>query len=524
MKTPVALVLFAAAAMGALAAPGIPERPLDVAELQPLVSNGDPNEALRRIDGALERDPDNARLLYNRGVAAYAAGLFGDSLVSFDRAETGGGRKIARLSRFQKGNAEYRLGDAARAGNLDETISHWKQALENYHDLLKENPGDEKARANHEFVKARLLEILLKDAERHAQAAQDPRANTTQKVEQLRNAFEKYHEATQVAPENTQAKEGEQKTREQLAQALAKEGKRLASLPLQARFNPREPALPDFDTRPLEEGVGMLEDANRLAPEQPEIKKDLDQAKEKLADADVQRANRYMELEERTPWAREKLAVLRMGRELAEKALDQVPNYKPAEQTRDEINRRLARVHEDEGDVQVQQAQTPNLEQQTMALSQALDHYQQANDLQPNQSQMPQKMQQTQAALAKALEKLADKLMQSPKGKEALEQAIARLEGADQALNELQGLQPSKETQSKSEQVGQQLDGLRQQAAKKGQKPGPPGEGQPMIPGQGQQQQQMMMQGPPMDSRPKINTPGQKGEWNSKAMNSGKDY
>ena len=98
MKTPVAVVLLAVAALGALAAPGLPERSLDVAELQPLVSNGDPNEALRRIDAALERDPDNARLLYNRGVAAYAAGQFGDSMVSFDRAETGGGRKIARLS------------------------------------------------------------------------------------------------------------------------------------------------------------------------------------------------------------------------------------------------------------------------------------------------------------------------------------------------------------------------------------------------------------------------------------------
>ena len=113
--------------------------------------------------------------------------------------------------------------------------------------------------------------------------------------------------------------------------------------------------------------------------------------------------------------------------------------------------------------------------------------------------------------------------MQAPKGQEAIEQAIARLEGADQALNELQGIQPSKETQAKSEQVGQQLEGMRQKAAKQGQKPGQEGQPQPM-PGQNGQGQQMVMQGPPMDTRPRINTPGQKGEWNSKAMSAGRDY
>ncbi|KAB2662734.1 MAG: hypothetical protein DVB31_11270 [Verrucomicrobia bacterium] len=523
MKTSLATVAALAVALGAVAAPAFGPRALDVAELQPLVSGGDPAEALRRIDAALEHDPDNARLLYNRGVAAYASGQFGDSLVAFDRAETGGSRKIARLARFQKGNAEYRLGDAMRRNNLDETIAHWKQSLEDYRDVLKESPGDEKTVANHEFVKARLLEILMRDAAKHAKAAQDPRNSTAEKVDHLRNAFDKYRDASQIDPRSQEAKDGEKQSREQLAQALAKEGQRLANQPLQPRFNPREPALPDYDTRPLEEGVGMLEDANRLVPEQPEIKKDLDQAKEKLADADVQRAKRYMELEERTPWAREKLAVLRMGRELTEKALDQVQNYKPAEETRDEINRRLAQVHEDEGDAQSQLAQHANLEQQAMSLSQALDHFQQANDLQPAQSQLPPKIKKTSEQLAKALDKLADKLMQSPKGQESLEQGIARLEGADQALNELQGLQPSKETQAKSEQVSQQLDGMRQKAAQQGQKPGPDGQPQ-LVPGQNGPGGQMVMQGPPMDTRPRINTPGMKGEWNSRAMNAGKDY
>ncbi len=497
-------------------------RRLDMAELQPLVSGGKAAEALQQLEAALEKDPDNARLLYNHGIAAYAAGRLEDALVSFDRAETAGRGKIATLAKFQKGNAEFRLGDSARRNNLDETIARWKQSLDNYKDALKDTPDDPRSMENYKFVRGRLLNLLLEDARKHQQKSKDPVNSPSQKIENLRNAFEKFTDASQIDPESKEAAQGEQETREQLARELAKEGKRLADQPLRQRFNPREPALPDFDTKPLEEGVGMLEDADRLKPKDAQIQKDLADAKQKLADADVQRAQRYMELEERTPWTREKLAVLRMGRELAEKALDQVPNYKAAEETRDEINKRLAQIHEEEADALREQAPQMNLEQQTMALSQALDHLQQANELQPNQPQLPPKIQDTQERLANSLEKLADRLMQNPKFQESMEQQMARLEGADQALNELMGLKPSPETQQKSEQVGEQLDGLRQKAAEKGEKPGEQGQPMPM-PG-GQMGQMPFQMGPPMDQRPRINTPGAKGEWNSKAMNSGKDY
>ena len=495
---------------------------LDIPALQSMVESGKHAEALNALDAALQRDPDNPRLLYNHGVAAYAAGRLEDSLVSFDRAESSGNRRIAALARFQKGNAEFRLGEAARGANLDETISRWKQSLDNFKDALKENPGDPRSQDNYRFVRQRLLSLLLQDAKRHKDKAADLANSTGQRIENLRNAFDKFADARQIDPESKEAQQGEQESRDQLARELAKEGKRLADQPLRPRFNPREPSLPDYEVKPLEEGVGMLEDADRLKPKDPDIQRDLADARQKLANADVEKARRYMEIEERTPWTREKLAILRMARELTEKALDQVPGHKPAEQARDEINRRLAQVHEEEADALAQQAPMFNQEQQAMALSQALDHYQQANELQPNQPQLPPKMQKTQDQLVNALEKLADKLMKQPGFKESLEQQIARLEGADQALNELMGLQPSPDAQQKSEQVGQQLDGLRQAAAQQGQKPGQDGQPMPM-PG-GQQGFMPMNAGIPMDQRPRINTQGAKGEWNSRAMNAGKDY
>ena len=160
------------------------------------------------------------------------------------------------------------------------------------------------------------------------------------------------------------------------------------------------------------------------------------------------------------------------------------------------------------------------MEQQAQELSEALDHFQQASELQPQQKQLPQKAQKTQQKLEQALEQLGDKLMKKPGGEESPEGEVTRLEGAEQALNELQGLKPSEKTATKGEQVGKELGEARQKMAKRGKKPG---EGE--EPGQGESGQkpggppQNNLQSMPMDTPPRLDTPGAKGQYQSPAMN-----
>ncbi|MFM7100572.1 MAG: tetratricopeptide repeat protein [Verrucomicrobiota bacterium] len=500
-----------------------PATAADHRALQDQILTGQAPLALQELEKALAADPDNPRLLYNHGLAAYAAGRFDEALVSFDRAEYGGQPRIARLARFQKGNTEYRLGQAARQANLDETIARWRQSLDNYKELLKSNPADRRGEDNFNFVRRSLLDLLLTDARRHLQTAQAPNLPAPRRLEELRNSFQKFSEAKELDPSSPEAAAGEQRSRDQLAQELARQGRQLAEAPLRTRPNFREPTLPDFDTAPLEEGVGMLRDAQVLKPADPAIRKSLADAQRKLADAQNLKARSYMALEERVAWTREKLALLRMAREVVEKALDEVPDHRPAQQTREEINDRLARIHEEEADALAEQSAHSPLEQQAMQLNQAVDHYQQAQELNPGNKELPPKTQRTENKLADALSKLADKLMQG-RPNESSEQQVARLEGADQALSQLQGLRPGPEVDAKAQQVGQQLDALRQSMGRKGSpEDGEPGEDGPPQPSP-QAGQQMSQFGPPMDSRPKINTPGAKGAWQSQAMNSGRDY
>jgi len=135
---------------------------------------------------------------------------------------------------------------------------------------------------------------------------------------------------------------------------------------------------------------------------------------------------------------------------------------------------------------------------------------------------LPQKAQQTQQKLEQALEKLGDKLMKKPGGEESPEGEVTRLEGAEQALNELQSLKPSEKTAKKAQQVGEQLGEARQKMAKKGKQPGGKDEEET---GQGESGKkpggppQNNLQSMPMDAPPRLDTPGVKGPYQSPAMN-----
>lgn len=491
---------------------------LDIVALQNLVTNGQASVVLEKLAAALDRDPHNARLLYDHGVAAYAAGQYEDALVSLDRAEALGRSRVARKARFQKGNAEFKLGEATQKTNLEETIARWRESLRQFATLIRDS-NDPEPQANFDYVRHRLMTVLLSDAKRNLDEANRPNAPLVQKLEKLRNAFERYTAAQETDPSNAEAQAGEQESRNQLADALMKEGTRKSQTTRLVQPRPNEAPIPRPDFKEIEEGVAMIEDAAQLRPDDPEITEALEQSKERLADALTFNARILMAQELQMPWPKEKLAVLRMAKEQVEKALDKVPEHRPAQETLEAVNRRLAQVMEDQADQLADQADHHSLEQKTQMLSHALDFYQQAGELQPEQSQLQQKADQTQDRLEDALERLADRLMQQPR-QESLEQQAARLEGAEQALSQLMGLEPSEGTEGKLREVGEQLDGVRQQLAEQGKQPMPfPGGQQPQM---AQQPQGPM--GPPMDAPPKVNTPGAKGAWQSPLMNRAQDY
>ncbi len=497
---------------------------VDVPALQQRLARGQSAEVWQELDQAVARDPDNPRLLYNRAVAAYASGRFEEALLDLDRVETSRLKPLVAKARFQKGNADFRLGLGALAQDAEAAISRWKQSIASYDALLKENPRHADAEKNREQVRRLLLEALLKRAEEHLQKGQQPARVADERIQALRNALDQFHEASELKPEGAQAqqaREGEAKAKDLLARALADEGTRKTLANSMVMPKPNEAQVPQVDLAQVREGVSMLEDANALKPDEPEYAQQLERGRERLADALVRQAQIYQMIEPRIPRVDDQLGILRMGLELTEQALEQKPNHAQAREVQEQIKQRLAQIHEQQGDQLTQQSENASLEQQSQQLSQALDHFQQATELQPQQPQLPQKADQAQQRLEQTLEQLADQLMKKPGGQESPEGEVTRLEGAEQALNELQSLKPSDKTAQKAQQVGQQLGEARQKLARKGKEPGGEEEGsQPSKAGQkpgGPPQNNL--QSMPMDAPPKLDTPGAKGRYMSPAMN-----
>ncbi|MEP6663751.1 MAG: hypothetical protein ABJC04_08815 [Verrucomicrobiota bacterium] len=493
----------------------------EIETLQQSLDQGHADKVIEALNAALQNDSENPHLLYNRAVALYAAKKFDEALVDLDLVENSRFRSLANKARFQKGNAEFQLGLTQEKSDAESTVAHWKQSLANYKTLLKEQPGHDDAKKNHEKVRQLLLQLLLKLAQENLQRGQEPARPPEQRIAALRAAMEQFHDAREMDPPNETARQGEERARDLLADLLADEGTRKTLTNRMIFSAPNEGALPRPDIPQIQEGVNMLEDARDLKPQDKNIAEQLQQGRQRLADALTFQAGIYFNMEPQLQRFDEKQALLRMAMEALEKALEQVPDHQRAKELMEEVKKRLAAVHEQQGDQEMQQSENAEVEQQAQQLSQALDHFQQASDLQPQQSQLPVKAQQAQEKLENALGKLADKLMQQP-GAESMEEAIARMEGALQALNELQGLKPSEQTAQNARQVGGQLEALRQMLAMSN-KPGKGRNEKGSTQSQGDKETDAVIT--PMDAPPRFDTTGTRGKYRSSALNrSLRDY
>lgn len=483
----------------------------DVSELQGRLEAGKAEEVRVLLSHAIKDDPKNPHLLYNRAVALYALGKYDEVLVDLDLVEESQRKELVKKAQFQKGNAQYRVGVVNLEKDVELTLARWRQAIQEYGEVLKADAGNREASRNQAHVRRRMFELLLKMGGKNLETAEKTRTLQT-KIDNARAAMEQFHEATEMDQQNEPAKQGEERARDLLANALANEGERKTMATNMVAAARNEPPIPRPDTKRIQEGVDMLEDARDLKPKDEAIAQKLEQGRDRLADALTQQAQIYQRMEPRIPRVDEKLGILRMGMELLEKALGERPNHEMAQQTLEQVKQCLAEIHEQEGDQLEQRSERASLEQQAQDLSNALDHFQQGAELQPQQPQLPQKAQRAQSKLEQALEQLGDKLMQPKKG-ESLDQQVMRMEGASQAFNELESLKPTPQVSEKARAASEELEKLRQQLAEKGKQPQP-----------GQQQGLAMMPpqndaGVPMDSPPKLDTKARNGRYQSGAMN-----
>jgi Ca-activated chloride channel family protein len=128
----------------------------------------------------LQRKPDDSRLQYNAGDAAYQAKNFEEAVKHFSAAAAAPDLKLQEQAYYNLGDSLYRMGEEETdAQKKSET---WEQSAKQFESALKLNAKDPDAQFNLDLVRKR-LEELKKQQEQSKQQSKDQK-NDQNKPEQ----------------------------------------------------------------------------------------------------------------------------------------------------------------------------------------------------------------------------------------------------------------------------------------------------------------------------------------------------
>jgi Ca-activated chloride channel family protein len=121
---------------------------------------GDYKDALNEYERLLEKKPDDPRLHYNAGAAAYQAKKYDKAIKQFSDATAAQNLELQQMAYYNLGNAQFRLGESE--SDPQQKMGNWQDAVKNFDSALKLNPKDADAKYNRDFVQ-HALDKLKKD-------------------------------------------------------------------------------------------------------------------------------------------------------------------------------------------------------------------------------------------------------------------------------------------------------------------------------------------------------------------------
>jgi len=108
---------------------------------------------------ALARSPEDVKLQYNLGVAAYKSGDFSKAGDALDRSLHSDHLDLQENAYYDLGNVLYRVGQESAAKKPEVATDKWKKSIASYESALKLNPKDQDAVFNRDLVKRRLAAL-----------------------------------------------------------------------------------------------------------------------------------------------------------------------------------------------------------------------------------------------------------------------------------------------------------------------------------------------------------------------------
>lgn len=146
-------------------------------------ANGDFPVASEFYNQALKKNPDDPRLQYNAGTAAYKNNLYEDAITFFQQALQSEDLGLQEQTYYNLGNALFKRGEELLPQDPGQTEKLWQQSLDAYAGSLKLRQQGVDAQENRDMVSKR-LEELKKQQEQQAKQQQEKQQETNDQKQQ----------------------------------------------------------------------------------------------------------------------------------------------------------------------------------------------------------------------------------------------------------------------------------------------------------------------------------------------------
>lgn len=516
----VALVLFAAAAMLprrrpipatdrrgiapaiaalavalAIAPPAGAQEPSRAAE--DMVRAGKAADALALLRDEILRSPDDPRMLYNYGLAAYAAGNFGVARTAWKQLSEGGDRPMVARCLFQLGNVEFKEGLALRYIESDARIAQLERARE-YYLLAKTARAGSANENNLRVTTAELVRLHLESARGQVTSVERMIDRERRNIGALRSCVERLEAAIRhlesllaLEPNHAEAKALLEKARE-LLEKLRLLLAHAAKAELDSRMSKATPQSPDKTPLGDEKREKDLDrQAADLAKRAQEVVEHFDRAMEtpkKDPDAERERAEvqksaagmlsdnaeRHIRAADKRERATQQIEQLQQARGKLTEALEFTPENQPVQQKKTEVEQRIEQLAQRQARETLKKTEAEKAPQKMVGeLGEARQNLSAASEIDPDDTETQQLQKQVNAKLAEAHEARGDEELAVAKQRSADEapQAIAHAEQAvtDYGRAERFDKERAAKIEPKRAEALRQIDQLRAQLAKQNQ-------------------------------------------------------
>jgi len=174
-------------------------------------------EALRQYREAAQAAPDDSRLHFNAGAAAYRAGKHDEAAQAFTKALESRDVSLQQRAYYDLGNARFRLFEAAAKSAPEQGRTALEQAVKAYEGALALGPQDEDARFNLDVAKAR-LEDLKREQEQEKKQKEEQEKDQKQKQKEEQKQEQKQDQQAQQPPPEQGQKQDQQDSQGQQGQ------------------------------------------------------------------------------------------------------------------------------------------------------------------------------------------------------------------------------------------------------------------------------------------------------------------